>query len=118
MNLSEAQVNAMSEAVAQGFERRLFAHLRETFGERLAPLHDERLASAVRACCEKAHGHGIDLEDDVRRYAEFAVIYGLAMDSDEKVAWIGAVLRMEDLSGTERMNVLDAIEPRFFRGAS
>jgi hypothetical protein len=118
MNLSEAQMNAMSEVAAQGFERRLFAHLRETFGERLVPLNDEQLALAVSACCEKAHGHGIDLQDDVRRYTEFAVLYGLTMDGVKKAAWIGAVLRMEDLSGTERMNLLDAIEPSFFRGVS
>lgn len=115
MNLSETQVSSMSRAATQGFERRLVAHLRAAFAERLAPLGDERLASAVRVCREQAQGHGIDLENDVRRYAEFAVSYGLAMEGDEKLEWIGAVLRMEDLSGTERMDLLDAIEPRFLR---
>ena len=113
MNLSEAQVDSMSQASARGFERRLAEHLRTSFGERLVTLDDERLAAAVSACRKKAQGHGIDLENDVRRYAEYAVSYGLAMDGDETVAWIGAVLRMEELSGTERMDLLDAIEPRF-----
>ena len=118
MNLSEAQIGAMSQAATVDFERRLAEHLREAFSERLAPLSDERLGLAVRACCEKAQSHRIELENDVRRYAEFAVTYGLAMDADEKVAWIGAVLRIEDLTGTERMNLLDVIEPRFLRGAA
>ena len=118
MNLSEAQVDSMSQAATQGFERRLAEHLRTSFGEHLAPLNDERLAAAVSACRQKAQGHGIDLENDVRRYAEFAVSYGLAMDGDEKVAWIGAVLRMEDMSGTERMDLLDVIEPRFLRSVA
>lgn len=118
MNLSEAQVHRMTQAATLDFERRLAAHLRSVFAHRLAPLDNEQLQAAVRACREKAMDHGIDREDDVRRFAEFAVSYGLALDRNEAAPWIGSVLRMDDLTGTERMDVLDLLEARFVGGAT
>ncbi len=115
LNISEAQMGQFTQLLRGRFERRLAGHLRERFPEKLATVADDRLLPAVHYFCDQASGHGIELENDVRRFAELMLSYGRGMASDAQYPWIGQTLRQEGLSGTEKVDLLDILELEFMR---
>lgn len=110
LEIRPTQIQAFEEAQWRRFVHGLAGHLRGTFADKLETLDDDGLLEFVRFCCAWAGRYGIELDCDVRRFAEFAVLYGRRMD--EEYAWIGEVLGRDDLSGTEKMDMLDTLEPQ------
>jgi len=107
------QMRTLEEAQENRFVRYLAAHLRLTIGDNLKKLNDEDSLATARFCCKSAHRYGIEIEDDVRRFAEFVIKYGRGMDEDQRYPWIGQVLTREGISGADKMNILDHLELQF-----
>jgi hypothetical protein len=105
-----AQIRALEEAQVERFMHRLAKHLRQSFGDELNHRSDEELLAAARRFCDTAKLFGIELQDDLRRYAEFSVKYGHRMHGDRRYPWIGRVLTSNDISGTAKMDMLDWLE--------
>jgi hypothetical protein len=104
------QIRALEAARLNSFVHQLAKHLRLSFGDALKKESDEELLATARFCCDAAKPFGIELQDDVRRYAEFVVKYGHRMHEDQRHPWIGRVLTAHGLSGTDKMNTLDNLE--------
>lgn len=98
------------------FEERMTAHLRQRFPERTTSLPDERIVMAVREGRLRAESYEIVLEDDIRRFLEYFVTYGTQLDTADDARWISDILRRADLSGTQKMDVIDSRELRRARG--
>jgi len=105
-----AQIRALEEAQIECFMHRLAKHLRQTFGDELNHRSDAELLAAARRSCDTATLFGIELQDDLRRYAEFSVKYGDRMHEDRRYPWIGRVLTSSGISGTGKMDMLDWLE--------
>jgi hypothetical protein len=105
-----AQIRALEEAQFERFVHRLAKHLRQSFGDELNHRSDEELLAAVRRFSNTAKLFGIELQDDLRRYAELSAKYGDRMHEDRRYPWIGRVLTSNSMSGTAKMDMLDWLE--------
>ena len=101
------QMHVLERYMLEGFIRRLSARLREEFPRETAALTPAELRTFIENAIAKAETYDVKDEADVERYLEFAARYGPDFDVEQRTAWAGAVLRRDDLSGTEKMNTLD-----------
>ena len=104
------QIRALEEAQIERFMYWLSKHLRHSFGDELNHRSDEDLLAAVRHFCDTAKLFGIELQDDLRRYAELSIKYGDRMYEDPRHPRIGRVLTSNGISGTAKMDMLDWLE--------
>lgn len=104
------QLQALESAQRRRFILQLAKHLRRSFPDRLKNHSEEDLLSTTEFCCDAAKHFGIELQDDVRRYAELVIQYGRRMHEDQRYPWIGRVLASHGLSGTDKMDTLDNLE--------
>lgn len=110
------QMDVLSAYMRAQFEQRMVNHLRAKFPERTQDLPDERIRSVVQNSTKKAESYGIEYEDDIRRFIEYLVIYGVRLDTREETWWIGDVLRRNDLNGAAKMDLIDHRELQALRG--
>lgn len=108
--VADAQIRALERAQIDYFVHRLAKHLRLSFRDALNNRSDEELLATAQLYSDTARLFGIELEDDVRRYAELAVKYGHRMHEDQRYPWIGPVLAADGVSGTAKMDTLDWLE--------
>ena len=47
------------------------------------------------------------IEDEVQRYLEYMIIYGVNFDIDSKIPWAGNILDTENVDGSIKMDRLD-----------
>ncbi len=113
--IRKEQMDLFRAAMRKRFETRMVEHIRQTFPERTRDVSDERIYNAVQESMRKAESFGIELEDDIRRFIEYLVIYGTQLDIKEDIRWLGEILRREDLNGTEKMDMIDDLELKFVR---
>ncbi len=108
--IRKEQMEVLSAYMREQFEWRMVEHLRATFPDRTRDLPNERIRVVVRDSIRKAESYGIEYEDDIRRFIEYLVIYGLQLDTQAETQWIGDILRRNDLDGTAKMNLIDSRE--------
>jgi len=108
LTIRKAQMQAFENAQVERFLKELASHLRSTFSDHFSNYSNDDLLAFARNCCAWASGFDIDTEYDVRRFAEFVASYGPNLADDH--VWIGSTLRRDDISGEEKMNILDNIE--------
>lgn len=113
--IRKEQMEVLSAAMRDQFEWRMVDHLRTKFPDRTQELPDDRIRLVVQNSIKKAESHGIEYEDDIRRFIEYLVIYGARLDTREETRWIGDILRREDLTGTAKMDLIDSRELQVFR---
>jgi hypothetical protein len=104
------QMQAFEQQQLATYVKKMADRLRLRFAAETANLPPADLQAMIRDGIAAAARHGVRDEADVARYLEFVVSYGPTFDVDEKTAWAGAILRRTDLSGTGKMNALDARE--------
>jgi hypothetical protein len=80
-------------------------------------LSDAQVLEVIRSGIVGARRYGVELCYDVTRFVEYMIQYGPDFDSDAETAWAGAILRLPDLSGTEKMDRIDAGGALCGRGA-
>ncbi len=95
----------------------MIRHLRTKFPERTKDLPDERIRLVVQDSARKAQGYGVEHEEDIRRFTEYLVIYGMRFDVREETRWMGDILRRKDLSGPAKMDLIDLRELQMIRGS-
>lgn len=107
---TRAQLEVFRAVAERGFVERLLRHLRTRFAMQFAGASDANLREVIQSCRRKAESHHILLEDDIRRFIECAITHGMSLDTTAATAWIGEILRRHDLSGTQKMDVIDSLE--------
>jgi hypothetical protein len=113
--ISQTQIQAFEKAATERFINALASHLRLIFNDKFKNYTKNELLEFAWCCYDEANIYGIDTEYDVRRFAEFVAIYGRRMTEDN--LWIGQTLKRDDISGKDKMDILDNLEVQFV-GAS
>lgn len=110
MQITAEQMERYSRALMSAFEATMATHLRGRFPALLGNVSDDKLGEAIRFAVKKGNGYGIELQEDLRRFAEFLFAHGGRFDEDPKYASVTSVLRDHALCGTEKMDRIDALE--------
>lgn len=105
MIVRSAQVDSLSAGMRDQQARRLAAHLRKQYPEKLATVSEDALTAMVSEGIGKAAAYGVRLEFDVRRYAEYMVEF--SRDFDVRADWAAQILNGNE-TGTEKIDKLDA----------
>lgn len=81
---------AMFRAYArQQFEKRMAAHLRRAFPQQTDSMTESDLRAAVHTRTDDSISYGLDYEDEIERYLDYTVIYGLEFPA---LRWARAIL--------------------------
>jgi hypothetical protein len=80
LKIRRRQLDALSDAAARDFEKRLAAHLRSSFPRVCAELGEAGTAALVADGIERARKHGITAERDVAKFVTLAAFLGRAFD--------------------------------------
>ena len=96
--IRKEQMEALEQAVLEGFEDRMVVHLQGFFPGRCAELGDDGMREMVRYGMERAKSYGIVNELDVCRYIDLMIFFGRDFDTDPETPWAGRILSMESLT--------------------
>lgn len=110
LTIRSEQMEVLGDYARQLLETRLSGQIRTMFPELLESLSDSELRAFVASGIDRAISYEVVLEEDVRRYLEYAVRYGGDFDRAPATSWAEAILSRTDLEGTEKMNELDDFE--------
>ena len=102
------QYAALTEAAHREFVARVAAHLRQFFPERCAELNDEATATIIEAGVERASAYGITGEGEVCRFVDLMFGFGHDFDSSAAFAWAVPLLRDENKTPTEKLDLIFA----------
>ena len=116
LRIRQEQYEAMSRYMLEQFEDRMVAHLRAHFSEQTNDLTDSDLRSFIQEGIEHAERHGVEREDDVRRYLEAMAIHGRDFDTDRRTEWAGTILADQSLTGQQKMDQMTDYEVFVLRG--
>lgn len=114
--IREEQMSALSQAMLKQFEDRMVVHLSSDFPTETREISEGELRILIQEGIEQAEQYQIILEDDVRRYLEFMVMYGQNFDTSSNTAWAGKILHTKELDGTAKMDLIDERELEMVRG--
>lgn len=104
--IRKEQLEVLSQYTLGQFENRMVVHLHTNFS---GQIKENELRTMVQIGIGRAEKYSIIMEDDIRQYLEYMVIYFPDFDTNPKTAWAGEVLRDKNLSGTEKMSKIDNI---------
>ena len=93
----------------------MVGHIRQAFPDRINDASDTLIVNFVRECSKKAERFGIEYEEDIRRFIEYSILYGVQFDTNTQTEWLGNILRQSDLDGTTRMNMIDEMDLQLAR---
>jgi hypothetical protein len=108
-------MKALKLYMIRQFELRMVKHLRVRFPQETHDVSDEKIHERVRQGIDNANAYGIEYENDIRSFLEYSMIYGPNMDDNPEAAWIGEILRMENLDGRTKINLLDERDLQLLR---
>jgi len=114
--IREEQMSALSQAMLKQFEDRMVVHMSNNFQDETREISEGELRALIQEGIEQAEQYQITLEDDVRRYLEFMVMYGQNFDTSPDTAWAGEILHAKELDGTAKMDLIDERELEMVRG--
>lgn len=108
MIIRKDQIDAFKEQMAQGFEERLIAHVREAFGARAGTLDDAGLGEEVRYGIGRARDHGMETEREVARFVDLMWLLRRDFDTSPETAWTRPILADKSSSAENRLRRLYA----------
>lgn len=108
LTIRPEQMEALRRPVQERFEERMLVHLKMAFSRHIEGLTGDELRTLIRQGIVQAAEYGVVLAPDVSRYIEYRVCYGAGFDRDPKRPWITEILRSSTLSGTAKMDRIDA----------
>ena len=108
LKIREEQMDILAGYSLRQFVQQAVAHLEDTFADEVAALNRIPLEDFVSEMIDKAETFGIDTEEDVLAYIEFAVQLGPNFDT--RYAW-AKVLSDPDLDGDEKVDLIRANMP-------
>lgn len=115
LSLSAAQMDRFGAAARERFISRMADHLRGKFSDRAASLADDQLHELIRLGMAQARMHGVEFEDDIRRYLEYMAIYGMPLDQRPQAPWLAEILHDDSHSGSRKMDLIGEYELRLLR---
>lgn len=107
VKIRKTQMKMLSEYTLRQFDHRMAVHLRTTFPKQTEDLPEAQLQVRIRTGVAQAAQYDVIIEDDVRRYLEYMTMYSVDFDTNPRSAWAGEILRMQNLSGGEKMDRID-----------
>jgi hypothetical protein len=113
ITLREEQVEVFQKRKQREFREKMILHLRKGFVSQTAEKTDDDLRILIDSGIKRAKRYRVVLEDDVQRYLECMLFCGEDFDSHPNFKWARVALRARNLTGTEKM---DVIEKRRRRG--
>lgn len=108
MRLTREQLDAFGRYNEDAFVGRTAAYLRERFPEllRTRGVAADRVELFVRESMARAAAYQVVCDADIRWYCECRLELGMAFDRDGKLAWPSEILKRNDLSGSQKMDLL------------
>jgi hypothetical protein len=95
--IRKEQMEAFAEASRKDFENRMVAHLGEEFPAEAKAMGEPGLRELIRQGIQRAQGHRILQEEDVRRYLHLLMVFGKEFERDPAFSWAEALLsRLEE----------------------
>ena len=116
LTITQAQMDLMSAAMHERFEKAMAAHARATFPAETAQASDAQLFHAIRFVVQQGQGYGIVFQDDLRRFMELFFSHGPHFLSQARFAPLLAALQLDDVDGTQKMDEVDRIERAVLMG--
>lgn len=110
LKIRKEQNDELAKAAVKRFEDWMVVHLQSTFPEQTKDMMEPDLRKMIQAGIDNAAKYDVTDEADVERYLECMVAYGPDFDTDSKTSWAGAILKNENLTGTEKMNQINDYE--------
>lgn len=110
LKIRNSQMKTLSEYTRRQFEQRMAVHLRANFPQQTGDVPEPELRVRIHNSLTQAAQYHVTLEDDVRRYLEYTVMYGSDFDTNPRSAWARAILCAPDMSGGEKMDRIDAYD--------
>jgi hypothetical protein len=107
MTIRPEQMKTLSEVEIQKFVDRTITQLRASFPEEVGMIPEAQLHATIRKSIDVASTYGITDEVDVQRYIEYVVRYGPDFDTNATIPWAGEILRNREMTGTDKMNLID-----------
>ena len=107
--IRKEQMAVLSEATRASFVRREVARLQTDFRpeiERLR-LNQTDLFRIVERTIDRAANYRIFNERDVEMFVNCTMMLGLEFDRDPGLPWAAQILRRKDLTGTDKMSLID-----------
>ena len=101
------QLRQLAQLSRRRFLARLAQHVRQRFPGKTSALPAVALEERLRASIDQAASYGIRIEDDVRRFAEYQVMFGWDFPTTAAHEPMHRILRRAGLAGTDKMNELD-----------
>ena len=109
LRITKAQMEDFSNTMEKSFMERTLHHLRSQFSEalKLYDLQEQtRLEAFVRHGLDDAESFGVIHEQDVRLYLECQLLFHPRFAHDPALPHAAETLRRQDLSGTEKMDLI------------
>ena len=110
LTIRREQMEALGRYSLDQFEAAMIRHLRTRFPAQTETRIDSDLREMIKNGIGRAAVYDITLENDVKRYLEYMVLYGPEFDQTPQTAWAGDILRADDLDGTEKIDRIDEAE--------
>lgn len=88
----EAHFKAFEKAAVERFVEETLPHLRRYFPRHCHFLGDEQMGRVIRWGLDRARGHGLTTEANVRRYLCLMCLLGSGFDADPQMPWAAAIL--------------------------
>ncbi|WP_069472304.1 hypothetical protein [Candidatus Marithrix sp. Canyon 246] len=116
LTIREEQMDVFSQAMLKPFENSMVVHLNNNFPDETREISEGELRVLIQKGIKQAEQYQITLEDDVRRYLEFMVMYDQNFETNPNTAWASEILHAKELDGTTKMDVIDERELEMVRG--
>lgn len=96
--IRQEQMDALTGAVATGFEDRVVRRLYHFFPDHCRQAGDARVREFVRYGAHRADTYGLTSERDMVEYIDLMVVLGLDFDSGDRYLWAFDILNHPDLT--------------------
>ncbi len=103
-------VSPVRSARLESLVSRMGDHLRAVFPDEWGPAAEPTLRRFILAQSSRAAIYGVDSEEDLGLYLEFATVHGHDFDTNPRKAWASEILRSRFLNGSEKMDRLEDYE--------
>lgn len=108
--IKKEQFDSFGIYMKKNFEQRMHKYLQDKFPEHSKKSSSRDIRTLVQNGIQKAEHYNIEYENDIRRFLEYVVIYGIQLDIQKETHWIRDILQRNDVSGRKKMDFIDDSE--------
>jgi hypothetical protein len=97
LTIRKEQFAVFEKEEIKKFEEPTYLHLNILYPERCQDIGEPKLRRMIQYGIKRAASHGIQLENDVRKYIEVMLVLGPDFDNDPHFPWAASILTDESL---------------------